>query len=185
MVLNTTISQKKKKMMQKTNEHRCKTAETNVWTVASWFLNQNSLRESELQRLCYFAQYVYIARNNDTDTPEDGIRMLFPEKFEAWINGPVCRRIYDEFRSCGIRKIPKSRSEINLPEKAEKAVREVWDCYKDGLMCDFELDDFARATLPWIIARGDAKPLDACTNEISNILFLNAAKQKEEKNVRS
>lgn len=165
--------------MQKMNNQGCKASETDIWTVASWFLNHDNLCESELQRLCYFAQYVYIVDNNDTHTPEDEIRTLFPEQFEAWINGPVCRRIYDEFRSCGIRKIPKSHSEIDLSEKAEKAVREVWDCYKDGLMCGFELDDVARATLPWIIARGDAHPLDACTTEISNIFF-NAAKQKEE-----
>lgn len=152
-------------------------SETNVWTVASWFLNQDSMCESELQRLCYFAQYVYIARNNDTDTPEDKIRTLFPEKFEAWINGPVCRRIYDECRGWGIRKIPKFHSEIHLSEKAEKAACEVWDNYKDRLY-SFELDDAARATLPWIIARGDAKPLDACTNEISNKLFLNRGAEK-------
>ena len=85
-------------------------SETDVWTVASWFLNQDSLCESELQRLCYFAQYIYIIDNNEADTPEDEIRTLFPEKFEAWINGPVCRRIYDEFRSWGIRKILKSHS---------------------------------------------------------------------------
>ena len=152
-------------------------SETDVWTVASWFLNQDSLCESELQRLCYFAQYIYIIDNNEADTPEDEIRTLFPEKFEAWINGPVCRRIYDEFRSWGIRKILKSHIEIELPEKAEKAVCEVWDNYKDRLY-SFELDDAARTTLPWTIARGDAHPLNACTTEISNALYLNGGTKK-------
>ena len=166
--------------MKKMNEQRCRTTETDVWTVASWFLNQDSMSESELQRLCYFAQCVYIVENNDADTPEDEIRTLFPEKFEAWINGPVCRHVYDKCQSWGIRKISKFRSKIALSEKAEKAVREVWDCYKERFMYSFELDDAARATLPWIIARGDAKPLDACTTEISNISILYAVKHKED-----
>lgn len=152
-------------------------SETNVWTVASWFLNQDSLCESELQRLCYFAQCVYIAENNDTDTPEEKIKTLFSEKFEAWINGPVCRRIYDECRDWGSLEIPKFRSKITLSEKAEKTVRKVWDNYKDRLY-SFELDDAARATIPWIITRGDAHPLDACTNEISNKIFLNGGTKK-------
>lgn len=169
------------------SKQKCKTAEnipkpeTNVWTVASWFLNQGKMRESELQRLCYFAQCVYIAENNDIDTPEEKIKTLFPEKFEAWINGPVCRRIYDECRDWGSLEIPKFCSKITLSEKAEKAVCEVWDCYKERFMYSFELDDAARATLPWIIARGDAKPLDACTTEISNISILYAVKHKEDK----
>ena len=57
-----------------------------VFDVAKYILGKNgSVSTWKLQKLCYYAQAWSVAW---TDSP------LFPEDFEAWVNGPVCPELY-------------------------------------------------------------------------------------------
>jgi uncharacterized phage-associated protein len=51
---------------------------------------QESLSPMKLQKLCYYAQGLYMATHNGA--------LLFEEDFEAWTFGPVVRSLYHEFK---------------------------------------------------------------------------------------
>lgn len=58
---------------------------------------QESLTPMKLQKLCYYAQGIYMAT-------QDG-EPLFEEDFEAWTYGPVIPALYDEYKEYGWRSI--------------------------------------------------------------------------------
>ena len=54
-----------------------------VQDAAAYILRrQGGMAAMKLQRLCYFAYGYHLAWEE---------RPLFPERFEAWANGPICR----------------------------------------------------------------------------------------------
>src|SRR5579875_4124104 len=57
-----------------------------VTDVAAYILQrQGSMTAMKLQKLCYFSYGYHLAWEE---------RPLFPERFEAWANGPVCPPLY-------------------------------------------------------------------------------------------
>ena len=59
----------------------------NVFDVAKYILEtRGKMSTMKLQKLCYYCQ----AWSLVWDDAE-----LFPEEFQAWANGPVCRELYD------------------------------------------------------------------------------------------
>ena len=59
----------------------------NVFDVAKYILETHGkMSTMKLQKLCYYCQAWSLVWD-DCD--------LFPEEFEAWANGPVCRELYD------------------------------------------------------------------------------------------
>jgi uncharacterized phage-associated protein len=60
----------------------------NVFDVAAYILHAlGETTAMKLQKLCCYAQAWSLAWDN---VP------LFPEEFEAWANGPVCRELYNK-----------------------------------------------------------------------------------------
>lgn len=58
-----------------------------VFDVAKYILHkQGEMSTLKLQKLCFYSQAWAIAW---TEKP------LFDEDFEAWVNGPVCRKLFD------------------------------------------------------------------------------------------
>ncbi len=61
-----------------------------VYDVAKYVLErQGTMSTWKLQKLCYYAQAWSIAWTE---------KELFPEEFEAWSNGPVCRELFNEHK---------------------------------------------------------------------------------------
>lgn len=61
-----------------------------VRDVAAYILAKDApMSAMKLQKLCYFAYGYHLAWDD---------RQLFPERFEAWANGPVVRELYDQHR---------------------------------------------------------------------------------------
>lgn len=61
-----------------------------VRDVAAYILHAcGPMTAMKLQKLCYYSYGYHLAWES---------RRLFPEYFEAWANGPVCRALYDEHR---------------------------------------------------------------------------------------
>lgn len=62
----------------------------NVFNVAKYILSKTGhVSTMKLQKLCYYSQAWSLVWDD---------RPLFPEEFEAWANGPVCRRLFDVHR---------------------------------------------------------------------------------------
>src|SRR5580700_9423909 len=63
-----------------------------VQDVAAYILRrQGAMTAMKLQKLCFFAYGYHLAWEE---------RALFPERFEAWANGPVSPRLYALHRGC-------------------------------------------------------------------------------------
>lgn len=61
-----------------------------VQDVAAYILTKDGpMSAMKLQKLCYFAYGYHMAWED---------RQLFPERFEAWANGPVVWELYDQHR---------------------------------------------------------------------------------------
>ena len=60
----------------------------NVFDVAKYILDSvgGKISTMKLQKLCYYSQAWTLVWDN---------RPLFGEEFEAWINGPVCRELFN------------------------------------------------------------------------------------------
>lgn len=73
----------------------------NAKNIAEFLILKNSVFSPyKIQKIIYFAYREYLIKNK-------GTKKLFNDKFEAWINGPVIRNVYDFYR-----KIIEEYSEI-------------------------------------------------------------------------
>ncbi len=129
----------------------------NIYTVAKYFLYKNSMTHKKLQKLCYFAQAWHLANYGE---------VLVPNRFEAWVHGPVCPDLYSRYRSWGWETIP---NEPECPKFNCKAVEnfldEVFDVYGDY---DADtLENITHKEEPWIKARKNCGPNMYCRNPIS------------------
>ncbi|HEX8691877.1 MAG TPA: type II toxin-antitoxin system antitoxin SocA domain-containing protein [Longimicrobium sp.] len=115
-----------------------------------------SVNNLKLQKLLYYAQAWHLALYN---------RPLFPEKFQAWISGPVIPSVYWRFKEFGICDIPPSPAVPALPPDAAAFLNEVAGEYL--LLDEWELDGMTRRELPWLEARGGIDPADPCSTELS------------------
>jgi len=79
------------------------TAPYSASMIAKWFLawadfeEEGALSNLKLQKLLYYAQGHYLARNN---------RPLFDDDIQAWAHGPVVPSVYREYSSYGSAAIP-------------------------------------------------------------------------------
>lgn len=96
--------------------------------VASYFVQlandtpEHDLTNLKLQKLLYYAQGKYLARN-------DG-QPLFDDKVEAWQYGPVVAEAYHAFKACG--NFPVTVFDISyratpLSDQTKQFVAEIWE----------------------------------------------------------
>lgn len=134
-------------------------------TIADYFIafaNETGslITNLKLQKLVYYAQAWNLVINQ---------KELFPDKFEAWVHGPVLPNLYKKYR---VNKWGPINKDIklddvkkNLGEDEIKLLKDVADVY-------FELDAYKLEKLthieePWLEARGTLAENEPCTNEIS------------------
>ena len=119
---------------------------TNVFDVAKYILEQLGVMSTwKLQKLCYYAQAWELAW---TEKP------LFPEDFQAWRNGPVCRELFDAHKnkfSIQASDLPYGNSAL-LTEEKKSDIDIVLQDY--GHMQPYELREQTHSEDPWIDARG-------------------------------
>lgn len=134
-----------------------------IFTIAKWFLSKESMSNKKLQKLCYYAYCWCIVFLNDMEDSIDNI--ICKEGFEAWIHGPVCRKLYYAYKTYGWDDIPVFKGIINLPSQVIEVLQEVWDTYGD-----FTADQLERLThseAPWIEARKDVDINEISTQKIN------------------
>lgn len=113
--------------------------------------------------------------------------VYFPEgviddEFEAWVHGPVCRNVYNNFQKFGYNPL-----KIDYPDRCsssdyikrfkeehgtnanESDKIDMIDAVfrKYGQLTSLELELLTHSELPWKNARGNISPIDRCTNVIS------------------
>ncbi len=137
--------------------------------VAQWFLNKASMSNKKLQKLCYYAYCWHIVFFNDLENIKDNcetiISVLFDEKFQAWIHGPVLPTLYNKFKRYGWLDIPQESTCPVFPSELEMLLQRVMEAY--GSFSADDLERLSHTEEPWIKARKDIPMGAVCTNEIS------------------
>lgn len=138
-----------------------------VTTLAGYILkNFGPMSHLKLQKLLYYCQAYHLA-NFKT--------VLFEEEFEAWVHGPVCRNVYDIIKGKSILYSDVTYSEYDFD--SEIKLKDVVSSDQFNLLNDVllplsswsgsELETATHNEAPWIIARGEKKPNDNCSEIIS------------------
>jgi uncharacterized phage-associated protein len=134
-------------------------AMASVQDVAVYILQRTGKTSAmKLQKLVYYSQAWHLVWEE---------RPLFPEKIEAWANGPVVRELYREHRKrfeVTARTFPEGNSD-RLTETEQETIDAVVDSY--GKLKAFELSEMTHREAPWKDARRGVPPGAACTNIIT------------------
>jgi uncharacterized phage-associated protein len=133
-----------------------------VLDVAAFILRaQGPMTAMKLQKLCYYAYGHHLAWEE---------KQLFPERFEAWANGPVCRELYE---------VHRGRLQIRLGQVQQRGGRAsaltggeaesvalVLETYGD--LSAHQLSEMTHHETPWLKARerAGADPLDRSREQL-------------------
>lgn len=127
----------------------------------------SALNLLKLQKLVYYIEAWHLAFHD---------RGLSNTRFQAWVHGPVSRRLYDRFKDSkslySAIEAHDVRSTFNLsaldPAKRRHidAVLEVY-----GPFTGSQLEEMTHAEEPWIVARGSCRPSERCETEIAPTLM--------------
>ena len=117
-----------------------------VYDVAKYILQEHGIMSTwKLQKLCYYAQAWSIAWTEHE---------LFPEEFEAWSNGPVCRELFNEHKgkylveSCDIKKGDSEKLTADERDSIDVVLRDY------GKMSPYELRELSHSEEPYKVTRG-------------------------------
>lgn len=100
---------------------------------------------------------------------------LISDRFEAWVHGPVCRKVYDEMKGASILYADMAYSPmegVNEDECFDMLPSEVKDLLRDVLAnlnqwSGYQLELATHSELPWQEARRGYSEADKCHVEIS------------------
>ncbi len=120
-----------------------------VLDVAEYILQRHgAMSTMKLQKLCYYAQAWHLVWDEQP---------LFDEDFQAWANGPVSRRLYDQHRglyTVSPGSVGGDPSALNDDQR--DSVEIVLASY--AKLRAFELSEMTHREAPWREARGDTPP---------------------------
>ena len=117
---------------------------SNVFDVAKYILEKcGSMTPNKLQKLCYYAQAWHLAWE---DKP------LFGEDFQAWVNGPVCKELFNMTKGKFSVDVNDEPGDINnLNEIQKEDIDKVIEYY--GNKTPQWLSQLTRMEEPWQKAR--------------------------------
>jgi uncharacterized phage-associated protein len=117
------------------------------------------LTHLRLQKLMYYVQGWSLSQRG---------RPAFAGRIEAWAHGPVVKELYSLLSTYGSNPIPLDAlsDASGISDEDLSFVASVWDAYKG--FTAFGLREMTHRETPWIVARGNAAPADACSNEITH-----------------
>ncbi|MDE6741908.1 MAG: DUF4065 domain-containing protein [Muribaculaceae bacterium] len=124
-----------------------------------------SLINLKLQKLLYYVQGWSLGITKEKFLNCD---------FEAWVHGPVCREIYERFKSSkNLYSYILNDDRIYEEGEFESITKEDRD-FVDYILDNYagfsgaELESMTHKERPWIEARNGCSPMDACQNKISD-----------------
>lgn len=130
----------------------------NVFDVAAYILRKKGQMTSwKLQKLVYYSQAWSLVWDQ---------RPLYPERLEAWVNGPVSPHLYYEHRG----QFLVSKIARGNPDALDKDARETVDAVLNyyGDMHPQELSDLTHSEAPWANARAGLRPGANGSEEITH-----------------
>lgn len=94
----------------------------NVFDVAKYILHEKGrMSTMKLQKLCYYAQAWSLVWDDEE---------LFPEEFEAWANGPVCKELFAQTKGrFSVTENDEPGDISNLSHNQKATINEVLDYY--------------------------------------------------------
>ena len=103
-----------------------------------------TLNHLKLQKLLYYVQAWHLVY---ADEP------LFDEEFEAWLHGPVIRKVWNYYKTFSIMldTLPYEETEINITEDQRELIDDVLDEYGDK--SGYYLECLTHSEKPWQEAR--------------------------------
>lgn len=113
----------------------------------------NDVSNKKLQKLAYYVYAWYMTIYGSK---------IANIEFEAWQHGPVCRRLYNQYRCYGWNIIPPYRGFVLADDEKIRFIQGVLSIYGD-----YSADELERMThneLPWIEAR-TAQVMDAVISD--------------------
>jgi uncharacterized phage-associated protein len=115
-----------------------------------------SVNNLKLQKLLYYAQAWHLALHDEP---------LFPEKFQAWMSGPVIPDMYWRFKRFGISDIPvPAQPAASLPESTTRFLDELADEYMP--LDEYDLSSMTYREAPWMTAHRGLDIADPCNVEL-------------------
>ena len=147
----------------------------NISTIDSTILaayilhNYGPMSHLKLQKLLYFIEGYHLAYFNGASVIDD--------KFEAWVHGPVSRKIYNELKDKSIlygdvgvtlkegEPLPEDLLRHILSSEQIELINEVLEMYvtETGIT----LESITHQQMPWMNARNGVCPAEKSENEIS------------------
>ena len=125
--------------------------------VAAYILEQQGpMTAMKLQKLVYYSQAWSLVWDDEP---------LFPEKIEAWINGPVVPELFARHKGQYILDSWEHGDANALDENQKETVDVVLSYYGDK--SSHWLSDLTHSEEPWIEARNGLSPNDRGGNEIT------------------
>lgn len=136
---------------------------TSIYDVAKYILQrQGAIDSLKLQKLCYYTKAWSLAL---------GEGPLFPERFEAWVHGPVSRDLFQEHKggyrisSSGIHKGDAQ----NVTEDQKDVIEATLSFMSE--MSGKNLEKRTHEEKPWLDARKGFGEEEACSNLINEDLM--------------
>lgn len=132
----------------------------NVFDVSSYILDRiNTSTTMKLQKLVYYCQAWSLVWDDEP---------IIDNEFEAWINGPVCRQLYETHK--GKYRVNKGyfdnkKSKAGLTKIQKETIDAVLDFYGDKE--PHYLIELTHNEDPWKLARGNCKDNDYCEKIIT------------------
>ena len=127
-----------------------------IFSLARAFLSIASMTDKKLQKLCYYAKAWYLALYD---------KNLISDQFHAWVHWSVQPAFYQKYKAYGYEEIPQITNTDDIHEEFLSFAHDVYESY--GHLSGYDLECLNHQEDPWINARGDCKPWERCTNEIS------------------
>lgn len=131
--------------------------------------NGMSICPLKLQKILYYIQAWHLVYFDK--------QLLFAEKPEAWVNGPVYRSVYNQFKHIGIYdqidkndvgleiSLKEIKDKIGLDKTQESFLEAIYQNY--GTMSHDKLVFLTHSEKPWSEKRQGLSPFEYSTEEIS------------------
>lgn len=115
----------------------------------------NDVSNKKLQKLAYYVYAWYMTIYGSK---------IANIEFEAWQHGPVCRRLYNQYRCYGWNIIPPYRGFVLADDEKIRFIQSVLNVY--GNYSADELERMTHSEQPWIEARNE-QVMDAVISDES------------------
>lgn len=153
-------------------EKEIQTIDTEI--LANYILQKyGPMSHLKLQKLLYYTEAYHLAYFKQS---------LIEDEFEAWVHGPVCRKIYDNLKGVSRLYSDISFSENDVDYSPEEVIKNtltsIQKTHIDSILgnlsewTDQELEDTTHNEQPWLSARKGYYPSQKCEEIIDKDLML-------------